>query len=131
MREHHRRVRDARLIGIDNAPLPPGEGGPLTVQGVGGRPTHCARCEGHATCGINQLSTQKNEALLYTTSDSGYHARGLGIESPLAYTYFTLHNAWCVCVWGGGGYIPRSPLLDPRLINMYTYNIALKYIFFL
>ena len=38
MRVHHRNAclweRDARLIGFDKAPLPPGVGGPLTVQGV-------------------------------------------------------------------------------------------------
>ena len=73
-------MRDVRLIGFDNAPLPPGVGGPLAVQGVK-RLIKFEWQDVHDTC-INQLSTQKGEALLYTTSDSGYQG-GLGIRKPL------------------------------------------------
>ena len=61
-------MRDARLIAFDKAPLAPGVGRPLVVQVV--KRLIKFEWQGlHDTC-INELSTQKGEALQYTTSDS-------------------------------------------------------------
>ena len=64
---------DARLIGFDKAPLPPGVGGTLAVQGVK-RLIKFEYQDVHDAC-INQLSTQKGEALLYTTTTTIYYYR--------------------------------------------------------